>query len=139
MRIVECGKGKGRNGPSDLDPHLSGLFRTLARGIGEAEQYALVELAAVNAVTSEYRSRGWRVMSKESEKVGYDLLCRRGSAVHHVEVKGIRGAICSFMITAKKTKAELDSAAIWSREPALSLPAWPSEFVATGSPSQFRF
>jgi Domain of unknown function (DUF3883) len=111
-RIGACGKGKGRNGPNDLDPHLSGgLFPPTGAGIGEAEQNALVELAAVNAVTSEYRSRGWRVKSKESEKVGYDLLCRRGSAVHHVEVKGIRGAICSFMITAnEKNKAELDPA-----------------------------
>ena len=78
---------------------------------GEAEQNALVELAAVNAVTNDYRSRGWRVQPKEGESVGYDLLCRHGSAVHHVEVKGIRGAVCSFIITAnEKKKAELDPA-----------------------------
>lgn len=80
-------------------------------GFGDAEQNVRVERAAVGAVIRDYRSHGWTVQSKETEKPGYDLLCSRGSVVLHVEVKGISGPDCSFVVTAKeKEKAESDPA-----------------------------
>lgn len=71
-------------------------------GFGNAEQNARVEQAAMFAVKRDYRSRGWTVQSREAEKLGYDLQCSRGSAVHHVEVKGVSGPDCSFEVTAKR-------------------------------------
>jgi Domain of unknown function (DUF3883) len=112
IRIGGCGKNKGRNVPGGPYPHLAARF-LLRRGagFGEAERNALVELAAVNAVTIDYRSHGWRVKSREREKSGpgYDLLCARGSAVDHVEVKGISGPDCTFVVTAnEKEQARRD-------------------------------
>lgn len=47
-----------------------------------------VEQVAIRIVTDRYRKNGWSVTSREAVKVGYDLLCRRGRDVAHVEVKG---------------------------------------------------
>jgi hypothetical protein len=72
-------------------------------GFRDAEQNARVERQAVDTVTEYYRSLGWVVRSKEAEKnVGYDLLCSSGSLVHHVEVKGVGGPDCSFVVTANE-------------------------------------
>lgn len=93
---------------SDTDPLSVGGG---GGGFGDPEQNARVERAAVSAVKRDYRARGWAVQSKESEKVGYDLLCSRGSVVQHVEVKGISGPVCSFPITAKEKKRAEDDPA----------------------------
>ena len=83
----------------------------LGSGFGDAVENRRVEKAAVNAVIRHYVAQGWQVETKELEQQGYDLLCRRRSAVHHEEVKGIRGSICSFVITAnEKAIAEVDYA-----------------------------
>ena len=49
----------------------------------------LVEEAAVLWVTEHYEEYGWKVRSKEAEKIGYDLLCTQGHEERHVEVKGL--------------------------------------------------
>ena len=71
-------------------------------GFGEVENNRRVETAAIRAVTSRYQSCGWNVETKELEKLGHDLLWKRNSVVHHVEVKGVQGSICGFPITANE-------------------------------------
>ena len=58
-----------------------------------------VERAAVAFVSSRYRRAGWSVVSTESEKVGYDLACRRGGEIRHLEVKGRSAAGDSVSLT----------------------------------------
>lgn len=108
-----CDNKQGRHAasraaPDAPQPHWVG---GAGGGFGNAEQNARVEQRAVLAVKRYYRSRGWAVESKEAEKPGpgYDLLCSRSSVVHHVEVKGIKGPHCSFVVTAnEKQTAEAD-------------------------------
>lgn len=83
-------------------------------GFGTFETNALVEKAAIEAVTKRYRGDGWSVQSVEAEKCGYDLLCTCGAEERHVEVKGSSGAEQKFIITAN----ELDVA---NRDPAFVL------------------
>jgi hypothetical protein len=95
------------------EPNGEGRPRFVRKGtgFGDSSKNRLVERAAVRAVAKYYEARGWRVESRETECLGYDLLCRKGSAAHHVEAKGIRGSICSFAITAnEKWTAEVDPA-----------------------------
>jgi hypothetical protein len=68
-------------------------------GLGEPEDNAAVEVAAVALATERYRSDGWDVASVESERIGYDLRCTRGSEERHVEVKGVSGSVPAFMLT----------------------------------------
>jgi hypothetical protein len=142
-RIGACGKSKGPNGPNDLSPHVPDhLLRRKGAGFGEAERNALVELAAVNAVNSDYQSRGWQVKSKESERVGYDLLCRYDSAVHHVEVKGISGPSCSFLITVKEKKESPTGSYVPTYRRDERPGSWQAQAVAVhgaGTPSQVSF
>jgi hypothetical protein len=80
-------------------------------GFGDLVENKLVERAAVRAVMAHYKSRRWRVESREMQQLGYDLLCKHGSIVHHVEVKGIRGSVCAFILTAnEKAISEIDRA-----------------------------
>ena len=97
------------NAGSDLPEHL---LSPAGGGFGDPEQNARVERGAVDAVTKHYQSHGWRVASKEEEKnLGYDLLCRRRSDEHHVEVKGVRGTLRSVVMTkSEKKRAEHDRA-----------------------------
>lgn len=73
-------------------------------GFGNPETNRKVEIAAVSHITQWYESRGWKVESKETEKIGYDLLCMKGSSEEHVEVKGRQGNSPSFIITAGEVK-----------------------------------
>jgi hypothetical protein len=99
---------------------IRGLRRVLATGdhngrmaaprragarFGVAAANRLVERAAVRAVTEAYKSKGWAVKSRERLCLGYDLCCSAGKKEEHVEVKGIRGALCSFVITANEIEA----------------------------------
>lgn len=68
-------------------------------GYGDAKNNAIVEKAAIKAVTKLYIDDGWEVKSVEAERCGYDLVCIRGQERNDVEVKGISGAICNFIIT----------------------------------------
>ena len=48
--------------------------------------------------------------SVEAEKRGYDFICVKGSVEEHVEVKGVRGKVPSFIITAGEVRqAHCDS------------------------------
>ncbi|HVF51545.1 MAG TPA: DUF3883 domain-containing protein [Pyrinomonadaceae bacterium] len=69
-------------------------------GFGDPETNKKVERAAILLVTEWYENHGWRVLSVETKKCGYDLRCNKQGVVKHVEVKGIRGTGLSFIITA---------------------------------------
>jgi hypothetical protein len=88
----------GNNSPAML-PKLpnahGGLFGTPAES-------AVVEEAAIEAASRHYRAEGWQVFSQEPLNLGYDLLCTRADEIRHVEVKGVRGSECSFILTANE-------------------------------------
>lgn len=73
--------------------------KRIGAGFGNPETNRKVERAAISVVTEWYESEGWKVESVESEKCGYDLLCRKNLEELHVEVKGIQGELISFIIT----------------------------------------
>ena len=73
-------------------------------GFGNPETNKRVEKAAISFVTNDYKKRGWKVISVETEKRGFDLLCTKASKEEHVEVKGIQGDLLSFIITAGEVK-----------------------------------
>jgi uncharacterized protein DUF3883 len=78
-------------------------------GFGDPETNKKVELAAIEHVTNFYVSEGWHVESVEPLKCGFDLLCTKDRKENHVEVKGVQGAIVSFIITrGEKRQAEDD-------------------------------
>lgn len=99
-----------------LNELLNGYKRTAENatkaagaGFGDPERNARVERAAVDAASRYYESQGWAVESKEAENLGYDLRCSRGAVVLHVEVKGVKGADCGFLITNnEKRTARID-------------------------------
>ena len=68
-------------------------------GYGDAASNREVEQAAVTRVSADLRAEGWQVESVEQQRIGYDLLCTRGDERRHVEVKGVRGTVTTFIIT----------------------------------------
>lgn len=99
--LVACGASHQteRIGSPHRDGHLvaGGAF-------GSPENNARVEQAARRMVRQWYRQRGWKVRSVEREKLGYDLLCVKGSREEHAEVKGVSGRVESFLITAGEVR-----------------------------------
>jgi hypothetical protein len=83
------------------------LARSMGGGFGDAATDPLVEQAAVRKVTRLLKGRGFRVRSRESERIGYDLDATKGRTELHVEVKGVSGDRIQFLIT----KAEVAKAA----------------------------
>jgi hypothetical protein len=72
-----------------------------ARGAGFSDplQNERAERAAVALVVGRYVDAGWDVESVEHAGCGYDLDCRRGDTVEHVEVKGVQGDQQEFFLT----------------------------------------
>ena len=75
-------------------------WRNVGAGFGDPESNRKVEKAAINRVCRLLKCEGYSVLSRESERVGYDLEATRGSQILHVEVKGISGTEIKFPITA---------------------------------------
>lgn len=73
-------------------------------GFGDPESNSLVEKAAVDLVTAHLAKQGYKVVSREAEKVGYDLDATKGGKVLHVEVKGISGQSLQFPLTAAEAR-----------------------------------
>jgi len=69
-------------------------------GFGDPKTNPLVERAAVNRVRRHLRRAGFRVVSRERAKIGYDLEATKGRHILHVEVKGVNGSDLGFAITA---------------------------------------
>ncbi|MCG3199129.1 MAG: hypothetical protein GHCLOJNM_03638 [bacterium] len=74
-------------------------------GFGEPEKNRRVEEAAVKFVTEWYTREGWAVVSVESEKLGYDLVCKKEGMEESVEVKGVSGEDPRFIITEREVNA----------------------------------
>ncbi len=69
-------------------------------GFGNSKQNRKVEERAIGFVTARYKAAGWGVRSREKDNVSYDLECRRGNSVEHVEVKGASGEPNHVIVTA---------------------------------------
>ena len=54
----------------------------------------------MSLVTRQFEEEGWTVESVERNKCGYDLVCTKEGRRKDVEVKGVRGTECKFIITA---------------------------------------
>jgi hypothetical protein len=85
--------------------------RSGGAGFGDPLRNQRVERAAVAVVTRRYVDTGWDVDSVESVGCGYDLDCRRGDAVEHVEVKGVQGDLQTFFLTAGEFRRAHDDPA----------------------------
>lgn len=70
-------------------------------GFGSPEHRKAVELAAVKTTTSDLERRGYHVVSRERDNIGYDLDAthRENGSVLHVEVKGTSGCEPRFFMT----------------------------------------
>jgi hypothetical protein len=61
----------------------------------------------VRKVTRRLERRGYKVFSRESERVGYDLDATKGRTELHVEVKGVSGEGMQFLIAQAEVDATL--------------------------------
>jgi hypothetical protein len=89
------------------------MFAELADGdapcFPNQETIREVERHAVEIVTGYYEGDGFEVVSRESERVGFDLDCvkrapRRAPLVEHAEVKGLSGGEFDFVVTAREVE-----------------------------------
>lgn len=64
-----------------------------------AEHRTQVELKSVAFVRRDFERKGWIVLSREREHVGYDLHCTRDKLELHIEVKGTAGIDPVFFMT----------------------------------------
>jgi hypothetical protein len=81
----------------------------IGAGFGDAKKNAIVERAAVRKVTRDFQRRGFDVISREGDAIGYDLDAKKGSTEWHIEVKGVSGEQIRFPITRNEVvRAETD-------------------------------
>lgn len=95
----------------DPKPHMLELeasSQPRAFSFGDPERNVEVERAAVSVVSNHYASAGWRVISVEAAKIGYDLKCSQGRKELHVEVKGCSSLSDHFTITGQELRAALN-------------------------------
>lgn len=71
-------------------------------GFGTTEQNRIIEQAACKAVRLHFEKKGYQVVSREEENLGYDFDVRRKGEELHVEVKGLSGSHLKFPITANE-------------------------------------
>jgi hypothetical protein len=57
----------------------------------DPERNRVVERRAVDVSSDWLRGKGWSVVSREKDNVGFDLECRLDDSLLHVEVKGTSG------------------------------------------------
>lgn len=67
-----------------------------------------IEESAIRTVWSWYESRGWKVVSVERDKIGYDLRCRKGREQRHVEVKGRARSGGVVLLTAREWRRAIE-------------------------------
>jgi hypothetical protein len=104
---------EGASGVIDL-ARVEPVFSTgggRGAGFGDPLQNQRVERAAVALVAGRYVDAGWDVESVEHAGCGYDLDCRRGDTVEHVEVKGVEGDQQEFFLTAGEFRRANDDPA----------------------------
>ena len=83
-RANSSGKGQGRQ----LDPEVR----------------KLIELTAEDRAEEHYQGLGWEVERVGSQKLGYDLRCRRDHEKRYVEVKGTSGRGGEVILTPNEVK-----------------------------------
>jgi len=89
---------KPEDGTPDLEKGSGGA------GFGDYKTNKLVEEAAIKKATNFLKQNGYTVVSREKDKIGYDLEARKGSKEIHVEVKGSSGKGNRFLITRQETE-----------------------------------
>jgi hypothetical protein len=99
--VAEWLWGRARTNLSD--PEIEVVFKAGA-GFGDPVNNRKVETSAVNFVISQLKIEGYAVLSRESEKIGYDLEAKKPSSTLHVEVKGVSGDCLHFPITANEVR-----------------------------------
>jgi hypothetical protein len=67
--------------------------------VPDSAHNAMVEAAAVAAVTKKYQQAGYTIESVEQDYVGWDLVARKGRERLHIEVKGCSGSSIYFELT----------------------------------------
>ena len=82
-----------------LEADAEAALRAVGAGFGTPEGNRKVERAAVAFARGHLKKEGWEARSVELKKCGFDLECARGSDRLHVEVKGISGGVCAFILT----------------------------------------
>jgi hypothetical protein len=87
--------------------------RSGGAGFGSPEENKRVEKAAVRFVRHHFEKKDWAVHSVERDRCGYDLKCTVSSRELHVEVKGIRGGACSFILTNQERGRALTDNDFW--------------------------
>ncbi len=112
-----------------------------AAGFGATEDNNRVEQAAIRRVARHYKGLGWEVLDVSNENRGYDLLCEKGAAKRHVEVKGASGGAERFIITAREANVwKSDSRYILALvRNALTRNSSVAEFVGSAGRSAFMF
>jgi Domain of unknown function (DUF3883) len=106
---------------------------SLGGGYGNTVTNKEVERAAVDFVTRSYEEQGWLVDSVESERCGFDLLCRKGRKIARVEVKGSTGSALQFILTAaefRRAREDQRFVLAWVRDalsPTPQLEQWSSK------------
>ncbi len=64
-----------------------------------AELRKAIETEAISVVINHFIQSGWKVVSVETENVGYDLFCTKGNEEIHAEVKGTSSNLEQFILT----------------------------------------
>ena len=125
-----------RAGTNEAEPECEVVFKAGA-GFGDPINNRKVEVAAVKFATAQLEAEGYTVISRENEKIGYDLEAKKRGSVLHVEVKGVSGSIVQFPITTGEVRCG-ESDPTWhlfvvtgatSKSPVLHRFTW-REFVA---------
>ncbi|MCE4531340.1 DUF3883 domain-containing protein [Xanthomonas hortorum] len=83
------------------DEHLEDTARrnNKRRRTPDAAMNALVEAAAIDAVSEHYESLDYTVKSVEKENLGWDLEVSRDAKTHKIEVKGVSADTIYFELT----------------------------------------
>lgn len=82
-----------------LAESTTGAPRKMARGAADQA----IELHAMAAVGAYYASQGWMV-EDVSQHRPYDLVCQKGDAIIHVEVKGLSGPATRIQLSANEVE-----------------------------------
>ena len=74
-------------------------------GFAEAKTRKEIEQAAIQYVTAHYEAQNYKVESRESQNLGYDLLAVNAATTLYLEVKGTDGTSPRFFLTRNERKS----------------------------------
>lgn len=80
-------------------------------GFADARVRAEIEIAAIQAVTNSYEEKGYLVIDRQKENVGYDLEALKGKTKLKLEVKGTDSDQPRFFISRNEMKCSKTDAA----------------------------